>query len=96
MGRIMSLAFATLVTWTLNRHITFDRQPRAIQHEASLYVMVTLIAQSVSYMVFATLVITFPDMLHQISLISGAAVGAVLSFKGHKIFSFAPVAKQIS
>lgn len=96
LARIFSLAFATLVTWTLNRQITFDKQPRTLRHEASMYAMVTLIAQSVSYLVFVSLVLSYPNLLHQISLFIGAAFGAVLSFKGHKLFSFAPVVKSIS
>jgi putative flippase GtrA len=95
-ARLFSLAFATLVTWALNRRITFDKQPRKVGHEASRYVLVTLVAQGVSYSVFVTLITIFPHVLHQLSLFAGAVAGAVLSFNGHKLVSFAPVAKQVS
>jgi putative flippase GtrA len=95
-ARLMSLAFATLVTWTLNRRITFDKQPRRVGNEASRYVLVTLVAQGLSYSVFVTLITIFPHVLHQISLVAGAVAGAVLSFNGHKLVSFGPVAKHVS
>ncbi len=96
LARLLSLAFATLVTWSLNRRITFDKQPRRIGNEASRYVMVTLVAQGLSYSVFVTLITIFPHVLPQISLVAGAVAGAVLSFNGHKLVSFGPVVKHIS
>ncbi len=95
-ARLFSLAFATLVTWSLNRRITFDRQPRKVGNEASRYVLVTLVAQGISYSVFVTLITIFPHVLHQLWLFAGAVTGAVFSFNGHRLVSFAPVSKQVS
>jgi putative flippase GtrA len=90
-ARLLSLAFATCVTWTLNRHFTFQIQNRAVENEAMRYLCVTLIAQGFSYSVFATLVTFLPHVIPQVALVVGALAGAVLSFNGHKILSFAPV-----
>jgi putative flippase GtrA len=90
-ARLFSLAFATCVTWTLNRHFTFQIQDRAVENEAMRYLAVTLIAQGFSYSVFATLVTTLPHIIPQIALVVGAVAGAVLSFNGHRLLSFAPV-----
>src|SRR3954470_7681590 len=54
--RLFSLAAATLVTWRLNRALTFDRSGRQPGEEAMRYAAVTAVSQGTSYAVFATLV----------------------------------------
>ena len=90
--RLVSLAVATLVTWRLNRAFTFARSRRAQHHEAMRYAIVTAVAQGTSYAVFAALVLTRLAALPQVALICGAAVGAFVSYNGHRLFAFAPVA----
>lgn len=90
-ARLFSLAVATAVTWTLNRHLTFEIQDRAVSNEAIRYFLVTIIAQGFSYSVFATLVTFLPHVLPQIALLAGALAGALLSYNGHRILSFAPI-----
>jgi putative flippase GtrA len=94
-ARIFSLGFATLVTWILNRQITFDRQPRTIGHEGARYALVTIGAQGISYLAFAGLITMFPQVLPQVSMVIGAVVGALFSFQGHKLISFAPVSQRV-
>ena len=47
-------------------------------------------AQSTSYAVFATLVLTVLGWLPQAALMCGAVVGAFVSYNGHRLFAFAP------
>ncbi len=94
-ARLLSLAVATVVTWTLNRHLTFDIQERKLRQEAMRYIAVTLFAQGFSYSVFAGLVTFIPNIVPQIALVIGALAGAVLSFNGHRIISFAPVKSSL-
>src|SRR5262249_38316309 len=88
--RLVSLAVATLVTWRLNRAVTFDRSGRVQAEEALRYVMVTAVAQATSYAVFAVLVLGVLSWLPQAALMCGAAVGAIVSYNGHRLFAFAP------
>jgi putative flippase GtrA len=88
--RLASLAVATLVTWRLNRAITFARSHRAQHEEAVRYAIVTAVAQGTSYAVFATLVLTVLAWLPQAALMCGAAIGAFVSYNGHRLFAFAP------
>ena len=88
--RLISLAVATVVTWRLNRAITFARSHRAQHEEAVRYAIVTAVAQGTSYAVFATLVLTVLGWLPQAALMCGAAVGAFVSYNGHRLFAFAP------
>jgi putative flippase GtrA len=89
-ARLASLAVATVVTWRLNRALTFDSSGRHQSQEALRYAAVTAAAQGTNYAVFAALVITALAALPQAALLAGAAAGALLSYSGHRIFSFAP------
>jgi len=88
--RLVSLSIATIVTWRLNRAFTFARSNRAQSEEALRYAIVTAAAQATSYAVFAALVLTVLAWLPQAALMCGAAVGAFVSYNGHRLFAFAP------
>ncbi len=88
--RLISLSVATVVTWRLNRAFTFARSHRAQHEEAVRYAIVTAIAQGTSYAIFAALVLTVLGALPQAALMCGAAVGAFVSYNGHRLFAFAP------
>jgi putative flippase GtrA len=89
--RLVSLAPATLVTWRLNRALTFEGSGRRQADEAIRYGAITAVAQSTSYAVFATLVLTTVlAALPQAALMCGAAIGALVSYNGHRLFAFAP------
>jgi putative flippase GtrA len=89
-ARLGSLAIATLVTWRLNRELTFDRSGRHQHDEALRYATVTIVAQGTSYAIFAALVLTVLAAMPQVAIVIGAAGGALLSYKGHHLLSFAP------
>lgn len=89
--RLISLAVATLLTWRLNRALTFERSGRHPRDEALRYVAVTLVAQGSSYAVFAVLVLSVLAWMPQAALVIGAAIAAAVSYNGHRLFAFAPV-----
>jgi putative flippase GtrA len=88
--RLFSLAAATLVTWRLNRALTFDRSGRRQGDEALRYATVTAAAQGTSYAIFSALVLTVLGTLPQAAIVVGAAVGALVAYNGHRLFAFAP------
>jgi len=90
LARIASLAVATIVTWRLNRVFTFEQTTRHQADEATRYALVTLAAQATSYAVFSILVLSIATRLPQVAVIAGAAVGAIVSYTGHRLFAFAP------
>jgi putative flippase GtrA len=92
--RLFSLAAATLVTWRLNRALTFERSGRRQHDEAMRYAVVTAAAQGTSYAVFAALVLTALASLPQAALVIGAAVGALIAYNGHRLFAFAPQVRR--
>jgi len=86
----LALVAATVLTWRLNRSFTFDRSGRHQGEEAMRYAAVTAVAQGTSYVVFAVLVLTTLSALPQAAIVAGAAVGALISYNGHRLFAFAP------
>jgi putative flippase GtrA len=90
LARAVSLAVATMVTWRLNRALTFDRSGRRQGEEALRYAIVTAAAQGTSYLVFTVLVLTVLAWLPQAALLAGSAVAALFSYNGHRLVSFAP------
>ncbi len=88
-ARVLSIAAATLVTWRLNRALTFDRSGRRQAEEAARYAVVTLLAQGASYAIFAALVLTVLGGAPRLALLIGAACGAVVSYNGHRLYAFA-------
>jgi putative flippase GtrA len=88
--RLASLGLATLVTWRLNRALTFDPSNRHPGAEAVRYAAVTAVAQGTSYAVFAALVLTAFAWLPQAALFIGAVGGALVGYNGHRLFAFAP------
>jgi putative flippase GtrA len=88
-ARLVSIAVATLVTWRLNRTVTFDPTGRQQGHEALRYALVTAVAQGTNYVVFASLVTGVFTAVPQIAVLAGAIAGAGLSYAGHRLFSFA-------
>jgi putative flippase GtrA len=92
--RLASLGLAMLVTWRLNRALTFDPSNRHPGEEALRYTAVTAVAQGTSYAIFAALVLTTFAWLPQAALFIGAVGGALVSYNGHRLFAFAPKRTQ--
>ena len=91
LARLVSLAAATLITWRLNRAVTFNASGRRQHDEALRYAGVTAVAQGTNFAVFSALVLTVLAAWPQAALICGAAIGAIISYAGHTRFAFAPV-----
>jgi putative flippase GtrA len=89
LGRVGSMAVAMVVTWRLNRVLTFEPSGRRQTNEAARYAFVTAIAAGTNYTVFATLVMAALKPWPQAAVLAGAAAGALISYNGHRLFSFA-------
>lgn len=89
-ARLVSLAVATLITWRLNRALTFDHSGRRPANEAMRYATVAAAAQAISYAIFAVLVVTVFRTVPQLAVLFGAAAGAILSYSGQALFAFRP------
>jgi putative flippase GtrA len=96
LARLFSLAVATLVTWRLNRALTFDRSGRRAAHEAFRYAAVAAMAQAISYGAFAALIVTVLAAMPQLAVIIGAAGSTLFSYAGQSLFAFRPRPPAVS
>jgi putative flippase GtrA len=87
---LLALVTAKILTWRLKSAFTFDRTGRPQREEAMRYAVVTAVAQGTSYAVFVVLALTVLVRLPQAAIVAGAAVGALISYNGHRLFAFAP------
>jgi putative flippase GtrA len=102
---VCGLVLSTLVTWQLNRRLTFKASGRRRRSEIVRYALVTAVAQGVSFIVFNSLIAAeplahpvFPAALHglahnlwpDVSLITGAVIATLFSYSGQRFFTFAP------
>jgi putative flippase GtrA len=86
---LCALAAATVLTWTLNRRLTFAGSGRKRTSEAFRYVLVTAVAQGVSFGVFLLTRETLPRFPASLALIGGAVVATLFSYTGQRFFTFA-------
>ena len=86
---LVSICIATSVTWVLNRRLTFAPSGRGHLAEALRYVIVTAVAQGISYGVFLGLGVEAPHLSRTLALIVGAGVATVFSYTGQRFFTFA-------
>jgi putative flippase GtrA len=84
-----ALAVATVVTWTLNRRLTFAPTGRNRAGEIARYVWVTAVAQGISYSVFLALGSLAPHLQRERAVVVGAAVATLFSYTGQRLFTFA-------
>jgi putative flippase GtrA len=87
-ARAFSLGAATLLTWRLNRRITFGNSARREAFEGGCYTGVALGAQGLNYAVFLTLRAAFPALPALGALLGGAMVAAIFSYTGQRFLTF--------
>jgi len=84
------LVVATLVTWQLNRRLTFVSTGRPRRAEVARYALVTGVAQTVSYCAFLFTCTVATKIPPSIAVIVGAVVATLFSYTGQRFFTFAP------
>jgi len=89
-ARAFSLALATVVTWRLNRHLTFTESGRHQADEAARYALVAAIAQGIGYLIFAVLALTVFSNIPQIAIVIGAVTVTLISYNCQRLIAFAP------
>ena len=94
--RLISIALATLVTWRLNRALTFDASGRRQHHEALRYAAVTVVAQGLNYLIFTSLVLSVLKPLPHVALLVGSFIAAFFTYFGHRLFAFAPAVPPVT
>ena len=89
---LIGLVTATSITWTLNRKFTFKSTGRKLHHEAFRYAIVTIVSQTVAFLVFHGLVELAKWIPAPVDVVLGAGVATIFSYAGQRFFTFAPSA----
>jgi putative flippase GtrA len=87
-GRVISILSATLVTWSLNRQITFGSSGGRTHYELIRYILVTGLVQGINYFVFVSLKFAHPTWPSSYLIVGMAPVSALLSFLAQSKFTF--------
>lgn len=90
LARAVSLGAATLLTWALNRGVTFARTGRLPAGEFGRYGLVALVAQGFNYGLFLWLSALFPQAYPPRLIFVCAVAAAGCSYLGQRLFTFAP------
>lgn len=87
-ARILSIAFAMLVTWLLNRTITFGRGRRSVVAEGARYGGVAVAVAGFNYALYSALVLGLPGFPPIAAVALSSAAAMALSFVGYSRLVF--------
>ena len=88
-ARPFGIAVAMLVSWSINRTVTFNAQVPPTVLELSRFAGVSLASQCVNYAVFATLLLAFPRLAPELALLMACFVSMFVSYTGFRYGVFA-------
>lgn len=87
-ARVVAIAFAMLVTWRLNRAITFGASDTSQKSEGVRYFAVALAAAAVNYAAYAAFMLICPALMPAIAVALATGVSMVVSYLGFSRFAF--------
>ena len=87
-ARIFAIALAMMVTWRLNRALTFSASGSNQATEGIRYFTVAIIAAVLNYMIYAGLVFSFPTLSPLIAIVIAIGSVTLLSFMGYRRLVF--------
>ena len=87
-ARILSIALAMMVTWRLNRALTFETRGSDQASEGIRYFTVAIIAAVLNYAIYAGLLISIPALPPLLAIIIAIGSVTMLSFVGYRHLVF--------
>lgn len=99
LGRAISFLAAVLVTWCINRHLTFKHvSSQEIGKEWWRYFAIASLAGFFNYAVYCVIVLTAPklDLLPVIAVAGGSLAGMSINFIGAKWWVFRPHPRAVA
>lgn len=88
LARLISIAFALMVTWLLNRHWTFQPSRRGMALEGARYGTVGLGSSLVNFLVYSAILLLFPAVPALAAMVCASAAAMLLSFLGYSRLVF--------
>lgn len=87
-ARLIAIAFAMLVTWRLNRAVTFGASPSSQVSEGARYFSVAITVALINYAIYAGLLVTIASFPPALAIILAVGISSALSFFGYRLFAF--------
>lgn len=87
-ARLVSIAFALLVTWLLNRLITFGPSSRHVAVEGARYGGVGIATSVINYLAYSAFLWAVPDTPVIVALAIASVVALAFSFLGYSRLVF--------
>lgn len=88
LARIASISVAMVVSWQINRRITFAVTAPPSLHEFSRFAAVSWGAQAINYIAFAALITWLPGLWPVWALIAASALAMFVSYAGFRFGVF--------
>ena len=90
-ARLVSILLAMLVTWRLNRALTFGASSGRQVHEGARYVLVAVVAALVNYACYSVIILMSASILPAIAVMASTLISMSVSYLGFSRFAFRPV-----
>ena len=87
-ARVFAIALAMMVTWRLNRALTFDTRGTDQAAEGIRYFTVAIIAAILNYAIYAGLLLTIPVLPPLLAIVIAIGSVTMLSFAGYRHLVF--------
>lgn len=87
-GRPLSIAIAMVVSWWVNRTVTFAVTSRVHVMEFLKFAAVSWIAQAVNYVIFSVILLVRPTTAQEAALVAASIVSMVVSYTGFRFGVF--------
>lgn len=88
LGRFASISIAMVVSWWINRTVTFAVEARPTLSEFGKFAAVSWTAQAVNYAVFAVALLVVPAIGPSLAVIVGGVVSVGVSYAGFRFGVF--------
>ncbi len=87
-ARILAMLAAMLVTWRLNRHLTFGPSDTCQTTEGARYFTVAVGVAALNFAIYACLLLAFSNLSPLIAIIIATGISMCVSFVGYGRFAF--------
>lgn len=94
LARPLAISVAMVVSWLVNRRVTFAMPGRPSLREYARFAAVSWSAQAVNYAVFASILIAYPATAPLVALVLASLVAMFVSYFGYRygVFAHGPAA----
>jgi putative flippase GtrA len=95
-ARLVSILAAALVTWRLNRRLTFGPSPTPQASEGLRYGLVAALHAGLNYGIYALALFAWPGLPPTAAVVASTLAAMAFSYLGYSRFVFSPRAVLVS